>query len=303
VSRFSRVWFPLSIVFEQEVVMRHPLAALTAGVLLAATGALTAADGSHPALTRESAPAPVPLVEKIVKTPRTVTGPLPIGVETDVYCSGYIGELGEIFPGAVVSAEKEKNQTFFMLGDIVYIDIGERDGVQAGMEFTVVRPRQAVNKWGSVTEVVGRIYTTPGRVRVICAQERSSIAEVSYSCMDVQVGDFIVPFEPVPVPLVRRSQPATMCDAPNGKMIGHILETRLGETPVATDSVVYLDLGEADGLNPGDFLTVFRPSGRAEGVRTILGEASILMTRSRTSVAIITMTTDTMGVGDAVEVK
>ena len=283
--------------------MRHPLAALTAGILFAATPALQALDGTRPTLTREAAPAPPPGIEMVVKAPRTVSGPLPIGVETDVYCSGYLGEMGELFPGAVVSAEKEKNQTFFMLGDIVYLDIGERDGVAAGMEFTVVRPRKAVNKWGSVTDIVGRVYQTPGRVRVICAQERSAIAEISYSCMDVQIGDYLLPFEPIPVPLVRRTQLVTMCDTPNGKVTGHILETRLGETPVAADSVVYLDLGEADGLNPGDFLTVYRASGRAAGVRTILGEASILTTRSRTSVAIITIMSDGMGVGDFVELK
>ena len=283
--------------------MRHPLAALTAGILLAATSALQAADGTRPALTREASTAQPPLIEKIARAPRAVSGPLPIGVETDVYCSGYLGEPGEVFPGAIVSAEKEKNQTFFMLGDIVYLDIGERDGLTAGMEFTIVRPQQAVNRWGSVTDVVGRVYQTPGRLRVICAQEASAIAEISYSCMDVQVGDYVMPFEPVPVPLVRRTQIVTMCDTPNGKVTGHIVETRLGETPVGSDSVVYLDLGEADGLNPGDFLTVYRASGRAEGVRTILGEASILTTRSRTSVAIITLMTDTMGVGDSVEIK
>ena len=283
--------------------MRHPLAALTAGILFAATPALQALDGTRPALTREAAPARPPMIERVVRAPRSVSGPLPIGVETDVYCSGYLGEASELFPGVVVSAEKEKNQTFFMQGDIVYLDIGERDGVAAGMEFTVVRPRHAVNKWGSVTDIVGRIYQTPGRVRVICAQERSAIAEISYSCMDVQVGDYVIPFEPAPVPLVRRTQLVTMCDTPNGKVTGHILETRLGETPVATDSVVYLDLGEADGLNPGDFLTVYRASGRAAGVRTTLGEVSILTTRNRTSVAIVTIMSDGMGVGDSVELK
>ncbi len=283
--------------------MRHPLAALTVGVLLAATSALQAADGTRPALTREASPAPPILIEKVVRAPRAVSGPIPIGVETDVYCSGYLGEMAEVFPGAIVSAEKERSQTFFMPGDLVYIDIGTRDGLAAGMEFTIVRPRNAVNKWGSVTDYVGRVYGTPGRIRVICAQEKSAIAEISYGCTDVEIGDLIVPFEPAPIPLVRRTQLATMCDAPNGKLTGHIVETRLGETPVATDSVVYLDLGEADGLNPGDFLTVFRDSGRAEGVRTILGEASILTTRNRSSVAIITVMTDGMGVGDSVEVK
>lgn len=293
----------MGTVFEQEVVMRHPLAALTAGILLAATSALLAADGTRPTLTREPASVPIPLIEKAVNAPRIVSGPLPIGVEADAYCSGFLGEVDEVFPGEIVSAEKDKNQTLFMLGDILYLDIGERNGVAAGMEFTIVRPRQVVNKWGSVTEVVGRTYETPARLRVICVQERSAIAEISYSCVDVQVGDLVLPFEPIPVPLARRTQFVTMCDTPNGKTIGHIVRTRLGETPIGTDSVVYLDLGEGDGLSPGDFFTVYRASGRAEGVRTILGEASILTTRSRTSVAIITRMTDTMYIGDSVELK
>ena len=283
--------------------MRHPLAALTAGILLAAMPVLRASDEPRTALSQAPAAASSSRIERIVRAPQTVTGPIPIGVEADVYCSGYLGESAEVFPGAIVSAEKEKNQTFFMQGDIVYLDIGARDGVQAGMEFTIVRPQQTVNKWNSDIEVVGRVYLTPGRLRVICAQERSAIAEISYGCADTQIGDFVIPFEPVPVPLVRRTQLATMCDVPNGKVIGHIVETRDAVTPVGKDTVVFLDLGEADGLNPGDFLTVYRPSGRAEGVRTILGEASILTTRARTSVAIITSMSDTMGVGNAVELK
>ncbi|MEO8584551.1 MAG: FlgT C-terminal domain-containing protein [Acidobacteriota bacterium] len=283
--------------------MRHPLAALTAGILLAATSALLAADATRPTLSREAAPAPVILIEKVGQAPRVVSGPLPIGVESDVYCSGFIGDVDGLFPGEIVSAEKDKSQTLFMLGDILYINLGERDGLVAGMEFSVLRPRQVVNKWGSVTDAVGRLYATPGRIRVICVQERSAIVEISYSCLDVQIGDSIMPFEPIPVPLARRTQFATMCDTPNGKPTGHIVVTRLGETPIGTDSVVYLDLGEADGLNPGDFLIVFRGSGRAEGVRTILGEASILTTRDRTSVAIVTLMADTIYVGDSVELK
>jgi hypothetical protein len=292
----------MGTVFEQEVVMRHPLAALTAGILLAATPVVRAADGSR-ALTRESADVNAPRLESNVRAPQSVSGPIPIGVEADVYCSGYLGETSEDFSGAIVSAEKEKNQTFFMKGDIVYLDIGAADGVEAGAELTLVRPRHAVNRWGSVSELVGRVYETPGRVRVLCAQERSSIAEISYSCTDAQIGDFVIPFEPVPVPLVRRTQVVTICDVPNGKVTGHIVETRDRVIPVGTDTTVFLDLGEEDGLSPGDFLTVYRPSGRAEGVRTILGEASILTTKNRTSVAIITLMSDTIGIGDAVELK
>ncbi len=287
--------------------MRHPLAALSAGVLLAASLAARAQDAAHgsAALTREGADgvASQSHLEKAARPPVPISGPLPIGAEADVYCSGYLGDRDESFVGRIVNAEKERNQSMFMAGDILYLDIGAESGVQAGMEFTIVRPDRLVNRWDSVRDTVGRIYMTPGRVRILCAQERASVAEIIYSCNEVEVGDYVAPFEPIPVPLVRRTRPQGICDTPNGKAIGHVVDTRDAVTPVGTGTVVFLDLGEQDGLNPGDFLTVFRPSTRAEGLRTVLGEAAILTTRDKTSVAIITSMIDNMGVGDAVEIK
>ena len=287
--------------------MRHPLAALSAGVLLAASLAARAQDAAHgsAALTREGADgvASQSHLEKAARPPVPISGPLPIGAEADVYCSGYLGDRDESFVGRIVNAEKERNQSMFMAGDILYLDIGAESGVQAGMEFTIVRPDRLVNRWDSVRDTVGRIYMTPGRVRILCAQERASVAEIVYSCNEVEVGDYVAPFEPIPVPLVRRTRPQGICDTPNGKAIGHVVDTRDAVTPVGTGTVVFLDLGEQDGLNPGDFLTVFRPSTRAEGLRTVLGEAAILTTRDKTSVAIITSMIDNMGVGDAVEIK
>lgn len=285
--------------------MRQCLAALTAGVVLAA-GLVARAESGSPStavLSREAAEAPPARIEAAPRRLPPVSGPLPVGSEADVYCAGYLGDVEEAFAGRLVAAEQEKSQTMFMMGDIVYLDIGASDGVKAGMEFTIVRPERLINRWGSVREVVGRVYLTPGRVRVICAQERAAIAEIVYSCTDVEINDVLVPFEPVPVPLVRRTQPFTSCDTPNGKPVGHVVHTRDAVTPIGTGSVVFLDLGEAEGLNAGDFLTVFRPSARAEGVRTILGEAAILTTRDRSSVAIVTSMTDNISIGDSVEIK
>src|SRR5262249_49796104 len=117
------------------------------------------------------------------------------------------------------------------------------------------------------------------------------------------VGDRILPFEPVPIPLVRRTRPFTSCDPPPAKMVGHIVDSRDQVTPIGTDTIVFLDLGDVDGIAPGDFLTVYRVRPSANGVRTILGEAAVLTTRNRTSVAIINSMRDSMVVGDEVELK
>ena len=129
----------------------------------------------------------------------------------------------------------------------------------------------------------------------------------------------MLPFDPVPVPLVRRTAPLSSCDPVTGKVSGHIVDDLDPVTAIAKDSVVFLDLGEDDGLMPGDFFSVYRPPvaerepgehrlGNSElptnrGVRIMLGEAAILTTRKKTSVAIITTMRDTMYVGDYVEMK
>ena len=230
--------------------------------------------------------------------------PFPVGWEDDVYCAGWIGSDEEPATGRIVAAEYEDSRTMYAMGDIVYADAGSADGLVAGQEFQVIRPAHVIYKLDSAIDRIGRFYDTPGRVKVVCVQEKTSILEFVESCSPSQIGDLLVPFEPIPIPLVRASAPYTQCDAPSGKTTGRIIETKDRAVPIGTDTVVYLDLGEADGIFPGDFLTVWRPRAEASlGLRTLLGEVSVLFTKERTAVAKVTSMIDTMGVGDFVELK
>jgi hypothetical protein len=293
--------------------MRHPAAALALGALALAALPLAAAGPSE----RMQQP-------QLETVPKTIGNPpAPIGVEEDVYCTGWVGPLDQKFAGFVGGAELVDVKDEYMQGDIVYLDIGANQGVTPGLEFWVVRPDRVLYKYESVTDPIGRIYETPGRLRVICVQDNTSIAEVQHSCTEVVVGDRVLPFEPIPIPLVRRTRPLTSCDGPAVKTTGHILDVKDRASPIATTSIVYLDLGENDGLAPGDFLTVFRPRRLITGerpvlgeidrtrveleekseVRSILGEVAILKTQSNASEAVVTSMSDIMWAGDAVELK
>jgi hypothetical protein len=230
-------------------------------------------------------------------------GPAAIGVDADVYCAGWLGELKEKFVGTIASAEKVDTQKAYGPLDIVYIDIGKNRGAENGQEFWVCRPDVLVAKAGAPEQTIGRHYKTPARIRITCAQETSSIAEIVASCDEAEIGDVLLPFEPVPIPLVRRTRVVTQCDTPNGKAIGHIVHARDNATAISQHSIVFLDLGEKDGVAPGDFLTVFRTRETAGALRTLLGEAAILVTRNRSSVAKIMVSQDAMVVGDEVELK
>ncbi len=259
----------------------------------------------------EAAPLPVPqeqvqqapAVEFLSTDRNSMAKPFPVGWEDDVYCAGWIGEMTEPATGSIVAAEYEDSRHMFGVGDVVYSDVGAREGLMAGQEFWVIRPGHLVYSVGSVTDTLGRFYHTPARLKVVCVQETTAILEITESCEPSFIGDLLIPFEPIPIPLVRASAPFTQCDAPSGKVTGHIVEVKDRATPVGTDSVVFLDLGERDGLYPGDFLTVFRARNDSGTIRTLLGEVAVLWTKGRTCVAKVTSMIDYMGAGDFVEMK
>ena len=263
-----------------------------------------AAGGAVPApVPSTTAPVEAPKIERQPAVSSAKAGPVAIGVDADVYCAGWLGAVEEKFVGSIVSAAKIDTQSVFAPLDVVYIDIGKNRGAADGQEFWVCRPDVLVSKAGVPEVTIGRIYRTPSRIRITCAQEKTSIAEVVSACEETEIGDVLLPFEPVPIPLVRRTVPFTQCDVPNGKVIGHIVHAFDGATGLSQHSIVFLDLGERDGVAPGDFLTVFRPRQAAGALRTLLGEAAILTTKERSAVAKIVMSRDAIMVGDLVELK
>jgi hypothetical protein len=137
------------------------------------------------------------------------------------------------------------------------------------------------------------------------------------------MGSYLKPFEPIPIPLARKSPPAVRGDLPSGKSRGRIVFTRDGVVALGGGSVVIVDLGVAEGVSPGDFLTVFRHAGSEEfGVRpvgsywvnlppppgvsiprTYLGEAAVLMVGERWAIARLSDSFRLIQVGDEVELK
>ncbi|MCC6131599.1 MAG: hypothetical protein IT186_16905 [Acidobacteria bacterium] len=289
--------------------MRHLLIAL----VLASAPSVCLAAGAKQAPPREAAPLPqaapaghqnqmqkIEYLEPVVSIQR---GPIAIGVDADVNCSGWIGTVDEKFPGVVFSADGIESRRAFYTGDIVYINLGKKQGVVAGQNFWIVRPESIIESPSSERVNVGRLYVTPGLVRVICVLEEDSMAEIIASCSDSALGDFILPYEPIPLPLVRRTTALTACDPPSGKTMGQIVYIIDAASHAGKESVVYIDLGEEDGLAPGDFFTVFRPRTSAGGTRTVLGEIAILKTTPKTAVAKVMDASDFIVIGDFIELK
>lgn len=268
----------------------------------------------HPqAVSQAEAPAPVVSTE---------TAPMPLGYESDLYCFGYLGRLAEPFSFQVTGAENVAEQTDFITDDLLFVDGGVDRGLKVGDQYWIITPEQEVFHPLSGRSM-GRFYQYRGRATVHSVEGRTGVVRVTSSCTDIPMGSFLKPFEPIPIPLARKTVPAVVGDPPSGKPIGRIVFSRDGLVALGSDHMVIVDLGAASGVSPGDFVTLFRYSfGEEFGVRpigsywvtlppppgvaiprTYLGEGAVLAVGDRWSVVRLTDSFRLVGVGDEVELK
>ena len=228
--------------------------------------------------------------------------PFPLGSPADVYCFARLFEADEVFPFKITSSERIGMQDHFSEGEIMYIDGGVNQGVAAGDEFFILHRRRPLAHPIS-NEKMGIVYTQVGRLRVLCAQEDTAIAEITAACDPVVFGDVLLPFQPVPVPLVIAPDPSDRCDTPNGKPTGYIVYNRDDQIEIGTDWTVFIDLGAAEGIYPGMFATVFRDNPVEGMPRLVIGELGVLTVEEGYSTAKVTKAWRPVEVGDRVEIK
>ncbi|MEM7048711.1 MAG: LysM peptidoglycan-binding domain-containing protein [Acidobacteriota bacterium] len=256
------------------------------------------------------------------------SAPGPLGGESDIDCTGFVGELNEQFPYRIIGSEfqalspslenlggtaaasykglygTDTVKVGMMNGDIIYLDGGRAGGMSPGQVYTAIGEGPKI-RHPIDNKMFGRQYNYLGRVRVLSVQEDTAIAEVSHTCAPVVVGAQLKLHEVEPVPLGRRTRmrpvnlpprPEELADAPVILAGDHNLIT-LGE-----DSVVFIDRGENADLVPGDIYTIYRLN-RDNLPPVVLGEVAILSVHSRSSVGKILTSRYTVYPGDRLELK
>jgi hypothetical protein len=227
------------------------------------------------------------------------TGPslYPVTEEHTIQCVAFIGER-EDEGFRIFETENGFNvKVTVSIGDVVYVNRGRNDGIQAGDEFYM---RQRVRGTSH-----GSLINTTGWLVILAVQDETAIAEVIHSCRDGLQDNYLVPFEPVPVPLVPYQDPVHRLTPETGRDRGRIIASiddvvELGS--FATGNMVSIDLGEEQGIIPGSIFTVFRYN-HPDAPRKVLGELAVLTVHARTSTAKITQAYDFMTQGDLVEAK
>jgi len=268
------------------------------------------------------APPQITRVEAASAPQTTEAAPQPFGFESEVACFGYIGPDDEHFIAQVVGGENSAEQTDFTEHNLLYLDAGYDRGLKIGDEFWIVTPGDEVLH-PMTGKSMGRFNQYRGRAVLTCLEGRTAIVRVTLACTDVPDGSFLKPYEPVPIPLGRRQPACKMCDPSSGKAKGRIVYARDGVVALGGDSDVFIDLGIADGVQPGDQFSIFRyatgtdygirpqgsywvyspPPAGVEIPRTYLGDLAILYVGDRWAMARIIDAQRLIEVGDQVELK
>jgi len=252
--------------------------------------------------------------------------PVPLGAESDIYCTGYVGEIEESFGWAIVGSEYDalnptttdgsvvgNSDGFFVrpgtvkfklsLGDIVYLDGGRAAGLSPGLVLEAVDAGRKLRH--PVTgDVIGRVYDRRGRVRVLSVQDDGAIAEIVQTCDGLRVGSQLRAFEAEPVPLARRTVLRPVND-PTLEDLSEAPVILTGATDLVSlgqDHVVYIDRGAEDDVYPGDLFTIYRLN-REGRPPIVLGELAVLSSRNRTAVAKILESRYPIYAGDRLERK
>jgi LysM domain len=241
-----------------------------------------------------------------------VSGPVALATESDIYCYGYIGHPDEPMPNYVESHEDYEVKYVpradpdlpadAATGDLIYIHGDATTGLTAGETYLAVLPTELI--YHPVTgELMGRQYDYIGQIRILCTETGRSRAIVTESCTEIPIGTRLKPIPQLPIPIARIPELPAWCDPPTGRTTGYIVDSRGWDLGLVEGHLVQVDLGTEDQLEPGDFLTVFRPSERPNQPRVVLGEIGILTTEARTATGIIVQSRREMLVGDQVEAR
>ena len=212
----------------------------------------------QPAAQPESAPKP-PQPQASISTTNKIerfNGP----TLAEVYCAGFITKQ-EVHASAIVIDDSRAPEQV-RSSERSYIYLSGND-VQEGKEYLLLRhshdPNHNQSYPGQLAMVsnLGELYEDLGRAKVIAVRKKVGVAEIESGCSETLPGDIAVPFQERPRPEFKQTNFEQFA-VPNGKTKGRIVIARDLDTLVGTRRVVYLNVGEAQGVKPGDYFRALR---------------------------------------------
>jgi hypothetical protein len=191
-----------------------------------------------------------------------------------------------------VVAGEVAGRTLFGPGEIVIVDAGRAHGLEAGQEFFVRRAFRDQFLEAPRGELAPLAIRTAGWVQLVDVREGTSTARILQACDALGEGDYLEPFT---LPVV----PARLAGEPDYADPARLLMGDERRQMGAPGRLMVLDRGADQGVEPGQRVTVFRPTVEGGPVRRV-AEATVMSVRPHTALVRIEAVRDAVYVGDLV---
>ncbi len=189
----------------------------------------------------------------------TVRQAAPVAGMAQLYCAGYIRYQRLPKSPEIVGAEQEQEQRTFASGDIVFLNAGAQQGIHEGQNFQIIRPRGDVKGvYRQKKGFLGTYIQEVGQLQVTKVLERDSVAQITFSCDMILLGDLVTAVPSRVSPLQRAETTFDRFAEPTGKQTGRLMMAHDGHEMPSKNAVVYIDLGSEDKVSTGDYLTIYR---------------------------------------------
>lgn len=183
--------------------------------------------------------------------------------------------------------------------DIVYTDIGIAQGARGGEKFSIFRKDSTVIH-PVTNEVMGTKIIPLGTLQLTDMERRSSRAIIARVSKEISPGSYLMPYQENR----RREIPLKMATR---DLKGYILDSYSGAGIIAAGDIVYIDLGSAQGAEPGNMLYIVRDvtldqryaEGRIDKLpQELLGALVILETGKKVATALVVKSIEAVYKGD-----
>jgi len=183
--------------------------------------------------------------------------------------------------------------------DIVYTDIGSSLNVKGGEKFSIFR-RDVTVYHPLSNEAMGTKIIPLGDLQLTDIEDKSSRAIITRSSKEISPGSYLMPYK-------ENRRREISLKATTRELRGYIVESYSGISIIATGDIVYIDMGSAQGAEPGNMLYIVREvsldqrhtEGQVDKLpQELLGAVVILETGNNVATALVVKSIDAIYKGD-----
>ena len=215
----------------------------------------------------------------------------------DKYAMLSAGFVNEEETGDTITGAPEEGKSIFGYDDIVYVSMHDAESVKIGDKYLIYTSLHKV-KHPKTHKSFGTLIKGLGLLQIIAKDPAAKVltARITLSFDAIEKGNMLTPYQE-PVPVYHSSQKKAK------DISGYILEVTDRRTINAQTDVVYLDKGNADGVEPGDRFIVYEEPEKRGFPKKMIGEVQVLLVKEHTSTAVVQKSTEPMAKGNAVDFK